>query len=884
MTETNATPPEAATPRRRRRLPRALLAAAVLLAAILGAGIVFLASPAGVDFVVRELSARSGGALAIEGASGSLFDTVNLKRVEWHGRDTHMTADDVALTWNPLALFSRGIVVRGLGAKRLSIETKASTEDVPMPATLALPMEVRIERLGIADLEWRVGANGGTIRGLAFGYTGGADGHGVSDLTFVAPMGAITGNATIAAKAPFAIAGRLHAKGDAALAGTEADLAVSGSLATLMLEATGSSHNAPFSGRASLAPLAGIPWREVAVDAKGIDLAAWSSVLPATALDVVVRATPAGNGITGTIEATNGAIGAVDAGKVPLSTLSSRFTWRDDLLTLESLSAALTGGGAIAGSARIPLGDAVAAGSWTLELRDIDAHRIYAALVPTRLSGTLVADLGRDQQRFRGNVTDRTVRGGIGLEFSAVLANDVLVVERFRARSGKGELTGRGRTTLARERSFEVDATATSFDPSAYGAFPAGSLSGKIVASGTLATPWNVRADVSLAPGSRLSGIALTGTAHGTLTEKSVRDIAVNLAAGRSKLAATGAAGAVGDHLTLTIDSPDVTDLAALLPARLASSLAGSLHLKADFAGLPPQAGLDLEAKGEGLKLPGGIAAAKLELRAHVAPASSGDFRHDLATRKIDIDVAGTEVVTPSGNVGTLRSSVVGTLAEHAIAFELKGAEIDGKAAARGGFDMTRELGDIEKLTWKGTLDRFENHGTWTARLAAPATLEVARSRVRIGTARLAVADGTFNLVEFDWNDGRIATSGDFAAVPLATLARLAATPLPFTSTLTLSGEWKLATTPHLNGTLAVRRQGGDILYNVGPDAEPRIGVGITTLEARAKFDDDAIDASAVISLRARRPRRREARCRQSRGSAAGTARSGSAARVLGQR
>jgi len=96
MSDANATPPEAATRRRRRRLPRALLAAAVLIVAILGAAIVFLASPAGVDFVVRELVARSGGALAIEGASGSLFDTVNLKRVEWHGRDTHTTADDVA--------------------------------------------------------------------------------------------------------------------------------------------------------------------------------------------------------------------------------------------------------------------------------------------------------------------------------------------------------------------------------------------------------------------------------------------------------------------------------------------------------------------------------------------------------------------------------------------------------------------------------------------------------------------------------------------------------------------------------------------------------------------------------------------------------------------
>lgn len=861
MADHSATPTETTRPprpTRRRRLPRALLAAGILLAAIIGGAVLFLASQSGIDFVVRELVARSGGALAIEGASGSLFDTVNLKRVEWHGRDTHTTADEVALTWNPLALFSRGIVVRGLGAKRLTIETKAATEDVPMPATLALPIEVRIERLGVADVDWRVGTNGGTIRGLAFGYTGGADGHRVSDVTFVAPLGAITGNATIRSSAPFAIEGRLRGKGDAALMGTEGDIVVGGSLATLTLEATGNARSAPFTGRATLAPLAATPWRDVAIDAKHIDLSAWHSVLPATDLNVVVRASPVADGISGTIDAANNTVGAIDAGRVPLSTLSSRFTLRNGLLTLESIAAALEGGGAITGAARIPLGDAIAGGSWTVELRDIDTHRIYAALVSTRLSGTLVAELGRDQQKISGNVSDRTIRGGIGLEFSATLADDVLVVERFRARSGKGELTGRGRTTLTRDRAFEVDAAATNFDPSAYGAFPSGSLSGKIVASGTTAPPWSVRGEVTFAQGSRLSGVALAGTARGKFTEKSVRDIAIDLTAGRSKMTATGAAGVAGDHLMVAIDSPELADFAALLPARFGPTLGGALRLKADFAGLPPQAGLDLEARGERLRLPGAITAQTAEVRAHIAPGASSDFGRELATRKLDVAIVATEVVTPSGNAGTLRASVTGTLAEHAATLALKGAEFDANASVRGGFDMTRELGDIEKLTWKGTLDAFEGRGTWTTRLAAPAHLEVARSRVRIGAARIQIADGNFNLAEFNWDDGRIATAGDFAAVPLATFARLAGTPLPFTSTLTLSGEWKLATTPHLNGTLAVRRQGGDIVVTRGTDADRPLAVGITTLEARAQFDDDAIDASG--SFRSTRGDRADAK------------------------
>src|SRR5213075_763668 len=100
----------------------------------------------------------------------------------------------------------------------------------------------------------------------------------------------------------------------------------------------------------------------------------------------------------------------VDAKRIPLSTVASRFAYRNDALALDSIVATLEGGGSITGSARIPLGEAVSGGAWTLELRDIDTHRIYAALVPTRLSGTINAELDREQQRFRGNISDPTVR------------------------------------------------------------------------------------------------------------------------------------------------------------------------------------------------------------------------------------------------------------------------------------------------------------------------------------------------------------------------------------------------------------------------------------------------------------------------------------------
>ena len=512
---------------------RALVATGVLLAALVVAGAVLLSGQAGIDLVVRELVARSGGALEIDDATGSLFDTVRIRRVAWHGPDTQVSADDVALTWNPSALLSRGIVVRGLGAQRLMLETNASTGDVPLPQNLALPIEVRIEHLGIGQLDWRVGTSRGALHGLAFAYSGGAAGHRVSAVTFVAAMGAITGDATIGAAAPFPVAGRLDAKGDAALADVDADITLGGTLAALTLDGSGNAGAARFTGRASLAPLAAASLREAALDASGIDLAAWNATLPSTGLTVAVRARPADGAIAGTIEATNAAPGSIDAGRLPASHAGARFAWRDDALSLDSMAATLAGSGTLAGQGRMPSGVAGAAG--VVDPR-CPRRRFAAALCAARHDAAVRKDSSRisisSGKRIRGDVADRTITGGVALDFAAVVADGAVDVERFRARSGKGELAGRGRLALSGERAFELDATALRFDPARYGAFPGGALDGRIVATGTLAPAWRVHADIALAAGSRLAGVALAGTARGTFARSSIRDAAIDLSVG----------------------------------------------------------------------------------------------------------------------------------------------------------------------------------------------------------------------------------------------------------------------------------------------------------------------------------------------------------------
>ena len=257
--------------------------------------------------------------------------------------------------------------------------------------------------------------------------------------------------------------------------------------------------------------------------------------------------------------------------------------------------------------------------------------------------------------------------------------------------------------------------------------------------------------------------------------------------------------------------------------------------------------GVDLDASGEQLKLPGGIAFAALGVRAHVAPGTPVDVRGDLATRTMRIDVTATGLVTPEATFATMRAGLTGTLAQHALTLTMKGEDLDLDASAHGGLDTTHGARDFASLSWTGTLDTLENRGPWTLRLAAPAAVQLARTQIRVGATKLAVADGDVRLAEFVWDDGRITTSGNFHAVPLATVARLAGAPLPFGATVTLGGEWALAAAPRLTGHLTLRREAGDVFFARGAAAETRIAAGITVLTAVARFTDGAIDATASL-------------------------------------
>src|SRR5262245_12614809 len=184
----------------------------------------FLSSQTGVDFAAAELVARSEGRLEVDGATGSLLQTVRVRRLAWRGPSSAAIATDVVLTWSPLALISRRVMVSSFTAQHVELDVVPSESATSPPVTLALPFEMALEHVGIGKFDYHVGANRGTIDNLGFSYSASAEEHRVSELTLAIPQGTITGAATIGATSPYAIAGTLELLGAGALKDAKASL------------------------------------------------------------------------------------------------------------------------------------------------------------------------------------------------------------------------------------------------------------------------------------------------------------------------------------------------------------------------------------------------------------------------------------------------------------------------------------------------------------------------------------------------------------------------------------------------------------------------------------------------------------------------------------
>lgn len=791
-----------APPRRPRRRWPWLTAA--LVALTLGTAGWLTSTGSGFALLWRGIAAAGGPSAAQ--VSGTLWQGFTLGGVRWHDAARDVEIDRLTVAWRPGALWQRTLWLTRMDLGMVRIRPNPAAPPTPwptLPATLDLPLAVRLDRLTLGALV--VGDGQLSVYDLAARYDYRRH-HGLVLERARVPLGNLSGRLSLAAQAPFALDGRIDVQaGDGAsrltVGGTLSEVRLSGLIRVQTLRVALDGAFAPFASD----PFARV--RRLDLQTRGVDPHAWYAGWPQAAFDLSAHVGP---GAAGTLSLTNRLAGPVSSNRVPLSALQGRFVLAPNLLRLDRLTATVgTGSLALSGSVRR---DRLALDAALSGLALTDLH----ASAPTgTVSGRLGLSGSLAAPRLTADLHGRQVRLAGAVRFDRARAGWGLGLERLRLTAGAGRLDLTG--ALGADRRFHLEGRLSRGNPAALQAgWPQGDINAALNADGHLAAAPSARIGLVFAA-SRLSGAPLAGQLHAELAGRRLRRISADLNLAGNRLKANGSYGAVGDRLLAELNAPVLS--------RLGFGFGGSVTGRLALSGAPhTQWAVQLAAAG--LVLPGGYAARRVRLDGTLQPGAAGPFRLNL----------GADGVSGNGwRIASLAAQGGGTRARHRLTLDarltLRGADYGLSLAASGGWN------DVDRF-WRGSLDRAALSGQPAVHALTPLPLTWRRERLTVGPGRLSVAGGTLTLDTFQRDaDGTLVSRGRLDGLSADALRPWL--PLPPTHGLTLGAVWALQPGDH--GSVAIMRQGGDLQL----DSTARTSLGLSA----ARLDLDWAAQQSHVNL-----------------------------------
>ena len=511
------------------------------------------------------------------------------------------------------------------------------------------------------------------------------------------------------------------------------------------------------------------------------------------------------------------------------------------MLELRALQARAPGNATLVGAGTIELDGW--RNRWKLAVSALDLAQLHSSLRATKLDGSIEADVDGSVQRIAGDVA----QGDLKLAFAARYDGTTLVAERFAAHSRAGELAGSARIRFDGERAFSAEVSARDFDPSRFGAFPAGAVDGTLHAEGTLSPAPVAQVEATFAEGSRLAGLPLAGRVRGRFAETFAEGVDMRLTLGATRLTARGAVHRRGQPLDVTLVSSQLAELGPLLPAD-APKVAGALDARIHIEPRERGAAFAVEGRGEKLRVDDwSLATLRVNARGiHDAPLAAPSIE---AIADANVDAAATGLVAPRGRLDQVKVTLSGSAASHTLALAVtqdkRSIDVRAAGALADLATSPRWQGRVQSLIAEGV------PGLSRVVLARPADVELAQDRVVVGAARI---DGGGALVEVDsfaWRNGQLTTSGRFGGLAVAPIARQAGLETRWPMDVVANGRWDIVSTPEWKGTIAIERERGDVYVDdPGNDAGARIALGLETLKLVARIDGPRMSVSGEVRAR----------------------------------
>lgn len=798
-----------------------------------------IATASGLRMIAGAVEVATRGQIRLDQPEGSLLHGVRAKRFAYDLDGIEVDARELDLRWQLGGMLTGWFNASRVHARELTVTYAISPEPSGPFVSMALPIGLQLDDvvLGQFTLNERVGGEQVRLFGLRNARASARLDHALWTIKHVAgetDWGAATLSGRIASEAPFAInaQGSLAAHYGAHAIDTRFE--ATGSLTEMLLQVQASSESVAGSARLGLRVFDPLPVVLVEAEGGAIDPRKFFPDAPTAALSFKLRLQPslaergmpdaarlAAARIEGPVEISNAAAGPLDAGRLPVERVAARLTFDASELIVKDLDLNAAGGGRVSGDiawrpAKDMQADPEGRTEARLAIKSLNLARIHTALPVLSLGGELLAKPEGDRQRVQGRLGD----GRFVADLAASYRRGNVVFERADLISGAMRLTAAGSFDMGAGQAFKLEAQAQSVDPATlWKTAPRGNLNGSVVASGKLA-PRRVL-DVRLDLGdSMLAGMPLAGGGTLQLDGARVRAADIKLNAMGNQIAAQGAFGVKGDHLTLRIDAPHLEHLGQGFSGRLVArgNLGGTLE--------QPAGALDLAASQ--LALPDVVRADAINLRGRLNEGRDGAIDVRLTVGGVR-SMQGADQYVRRGAM-----TLLGTRAQHKLTMELDFPKSrSASLSARGGLS--------ERLDWSGMIESMMIDWDAELNLVEPVALMVGPDHLQLAATRLQGERAAIVLEQTSWRPDELIAKGSMTGMRLGLSLNDAQQVVARGDSLQMGAEWDLALKQTVNGQIRVFREAGDLVL----DGDAPVALGLTEFEAIIAATDDRVALAA---------------------------------------
>lgn len=765
--------------------------------------------------------AASGGALEAGAVRGTLLGGFRIESMRWHDATRDVQLEGLVVSLRPAALLHGEVRVSRIeiAQARVALQPGADTAPPAPPQSLELPIDVRIDALGIGRLALLPDATAAgepiVLERVSFAGRYRNSAYRIDRLAAASPAwGEANVQGTLGARSPFELEAMIEATPRIAPA-AQPSLSLPG------VRALADGTLADFSLVAQALPPAGVPARVwIGLDTRVRPFAAqlcerlapvelsFDAVEPAQfGLHGVPDARISGNatlrvrreGFEGGFRLENARPGPLDRDAVPLRTLQGAFDWAGSVLRLSGLRATLPGGtnarataaGGATGEAsveRTPDG-AAGAGATTIDgggfeatltidfarsleafglqlpvvrgdgrLHDIDLSQLQTQLDKTRLGGTLRVD----GERLELDVADAS-RENIGLAASLRVEGDRLRIERARLRSAAGSLEASGSTSMSSPWRVDLAGRFERLDPARVEALLArlgvlGAPPRLQQWGGNLGGRWAARGQAWPDPSLETSLAVESGALAGRDLRLHWRgDVTTSRIA---KVDASVDFGGAQASAKGALGRPgDRLPFRVRVPVlqRLDARASGSASAQGELRGGWRDAALGVAARisARGLAWEEALRAGSVEGRIDLPDLSGG---------RVDVDLSANRLVANGRRIDRASIRAEGDVAAHTVRVDVVGADVAARASAEGSL-VPPNAGSGWR--WQGRLLRVEADRPIALRLLDPAQVQADEHGFSLGASSWRLDGAALNVAALAWRDGSYTARGDVVALPV---------------------------------------------------------------------------------------------------------------------